>query len=520
MPNDKPLDPHRSDLIVGVVGAGAMGRGIMQVAAEGGMHVIAYDMQPGAAAKAREFVVGMLERGVAKRSLTAEAAAAAAARISVATSIGDLTAAHLVVEAIVERLDVKQALFVELDALCPPETILASNTSSLPITAIAAKCKHPERVAGLHFFNPVPLMKLVEVIPGIRTAPAVTDALMVIARRMTREPVRCTDSPGFIVNHIGRAYVPEAARIVSEGVASPFAIDRIMTGAAGFKMGPFQLQDLVGADVSVSVMESLLGQFYGEPMYAPQSIQRLRVDGGLYGQKTGAGWYTYAEGRRVDPPMPAVPSVKPARIWIKPSPRHLELQEPLRALLMQVGVDVETGQEPSADAAILLTQIGYDLTTAIVDLKLDAARTVAVDVLFGVDKGPLTMMVTPATSPAIRDGVHAALGLSKLPVFVINDSPGFVAQRVVAHIINVACQIAQRQVATPADIDKSAKLGLAYPHGPLAWGDQLGPKRVLHILDCLETFYGEPRYRPSPWLKRRAMLGLSLLTPDSVVASH
>jgi 3-hydroxybutyryl-CoA dehydrogenase len=513
-----PLDPRRSDLVVAVVGAGAMGRGIMQVAAEGGMQVIAYDVQPGAAAKARAFVVGMLERGVAKRTLGPEAAAAAAERITVADGFGDLKAAHLVVEAIVERLDVKQALFVELDALCPPETILASNTSSLPITAIASKCRNPERVAGLHFFNPVPLMKLVEVIPGIRTAPSVTDALMVIARRMTREPVRCTDSPGFIVNHIGRAYVPEAARIVSEGVASAFAIDRIMTGAAGFKMGPFQLQDLVGADVSVSVMESLLAQFYGEPMYAPQPVQRLRVDGGLYGQKTGAGWYPYADGRRVDPPMPAVPAVKPARIWIKPSPRHPELQAPLRELLAQSGGDIETGQEPSADAAILLTPIGYDLTTAIVDLKLDATRTVAVDVLFGVDKGPLTLMASPATSPAVMNGVHAALAAGRLPVFVINDSPGFVAQRVVAHIINVACQIAQRQVATPADIDKSAKLGLAYPHGPLTWGDQLGPKRVLHILDCLETFYREPRYRPSPWLKRRAMLGLSLLTPDAALA--
>jgi 3-hydroxybutyryl-CoA dehydrogenase len=511
-----PLDPHRSDLVVGVVGAGAMGRGIMQVAAEGGMRVIAYDMQPGAAAKAREFVVGMLERGVAKRTLSADAAASAAARITVVDAIGDLKSAHLVVEAIVERLDAKQALFVELDALCPPETILASNTSSLPVTAIASKCRNPERVSGLHFFNPVPLMKLVEVIPGIKTAPAVTDALMVIARRMTREPVRCTDSPGFIVNHIGRAYVPEAARLVAEGVGSHHAIDRIMTGAAGFKMGPFQLQDLVGADVSVAVMESLFGQFYGEPMYAPQSIQRLRVDGGLYGQKTGAGWYAYVDGRRVDPAFPVVPTVKPARIWIKPSPRHPELQAPLRALLVQSGVELETGPEPSADAAILLTQIGYDLTTAVVDLKLDATRTVAVDVLFGVDKGPLTLMVTPATSSAISAGVHVALAASKLPVFLVNDSPGFIAQRMVAHLINVACQIAQRQVAAPADIDKSAILGLAYPHGPLSWGDQLGPKRVLHILECLETFYGEPRYRPSPWLKRRAMLGLSLLTPDAV----
>jgi 3-hydroxybutyryl-CoA dehydrogenase len=522
---DARIDPNRADFVVGVVGAGAMGRGIMQVAAEGGLRVIAYDMQPGAAATARTFIVEMLERGVAKRTLTPEAATAAAARITVADTLAGLKVADLVVEAIVERLDAKQALLGELDQLCPPQTILASNTSSLPITAIAAKCQHPERIAGLHFFNPVPLMKLVEVIPGIKTAPEVTEALMVIARRMTREPVRCTDSPGFIVNHIGRAYVPEAARIVAEGIASPATVDRIMTGAAGFKMGPFQLQDLVGADVSVAVMESLLGQFYGEPMYAPQSIQRLRVDGGLYGQKAGGGWYAYAEGRRVEPALPTVPGVMPARIWIKPSPRHPELQAPLAALLVQSGVALDPGREPAAGSAIVLTQIGYDLTTAIIDLKLNPARTVAIDVLFGTDDGgehrarprPLTMMVTPATSAAVRDGVHAALAATKLPVFVINDSPGFVAQRIVAHLINVSCQIAQRQIASPADIDRSAKLGLAYPHGPLAWGDQLGPKRVLGILDCLHAFYQEPRYRPSPWLKRRAMLGLSLLTPDGAV---
>ena len=170
-----------------------MGRGIIQVAVEGGMHVVVYDRQPGAAVNARDFVVGMLQRGVAKGTLTAEAAASAAGRISVVEELSALKSAHLVVEAIVERLDAKQALFAELDSFCPPATILASNTSSLPITAIAAKCQHPERVAGLHFFNPVPLMKLVEVIPGIKTAPAVTAVLMVIARRMTRQPVVCAD---------------------------------------------------------------------------------------------------------------------------------------------------------------------------------------------------------------------------------------------------------------------------------------------------------------------------------------
>ncbi len=500
-------------LKVGVVGAGAMGRGIAQVSVEGGLDVVLFDAQTGAAAKARDFIGSMIERGVAKGTRTAAQAAEVMARVTVLDTSGDLKTCDIIVEAIVEKLDAKQALFAELDALCGPDTILASNTSSLPITAIAARCKHPERVAGLHFFNPVPLMKLVEVIPGLKTAPAVTARLMEVSRLMTREPVLCTDSPGFIVNHIGRAYVPEAARIVSEGIATFDEIDRIMTATIGMRMGPFQLLDLVGADVSVAVMESLYGQFYQEPMYAPQPMLRARVDGGMYGQKSGAGWYQYKDGKRVDPAPKAAPSARPKSVWVYPSKSHADLQVPLIALFEKSGVPVETGEKPSADALVVITPIGYDVTTAIYDLKLDGARTVAVDVVFGVD-GPRTLMVTPATVPAMRDAAHGLLAADGGGVVVINDSPGFIAQRIVAHIINVGCQIAQRGVASPEDIDKGAKLGLAYPMGPLAWGDKIGAGRVNFILERLAAFYGEPRYRPSPWLKRRVQLGLSLLTPD------
>ncbi|MFZ4809320.1 MAG: 3-hydroxyacyl-CoA dehydrogenase [Hyphomicrobiaceae bacterium] len=503
-----PWEASRPDLAVGVVGTGAMGRGIMQVAALGGLSVIAYDAKAGAADAAVAYVAQMIGRLVDKGTVTKAAADAAVARLAVAARLEDLAGCHLVVEAAAERLDVKRTIFAELDRLTPPSTILASNTSSLPITAIAAATARPERVAGLHFFNPVPLMKLVEVVPGLRTAPWVTAALVTIARRMTREPIVCADSPGFVVNHIGRAYVPEAARIQSEGIATHAEIDAIMTGAPGFRMGPFALLDLIGADVSVSVMESLWSQFYAEPMYATQPALRLRVDGGLYGQKTAAGWYGYEGGKRQEVALPVTPQARPRSVWIGGDDAGAGA---LAALLQAAGV--ARADEPETADVHMLALVGPCLAEALDATPADPARTVAVDMLFG-PAGPRTLMISPATDPAVRDKAHGALGADGTPVVVVNDSPGFVAQRIVAHIVNVGCQIAQRAIATPADIDTGARLGLSYPLGPLAFGDRLGARRVLAILESLERFYREPRYRPSPWLKRRALLDLPLTSPE------
>jgi len=508
-----PFDANAADVTVGVVGTGSMGRGIMQVAAQGGMRVVAYDEKAGAAEAAKAYIAKTLDGLVQKGRVPADDAKGAVDRIAVAASLEEVAKADLIIEAIVERLDVKQAVFARLDELCSPDTIIASNTSSLPITAIAAKCKRPERVGGMHFFNPVPLMRLVEIIPGLKTAPWVTEAMTAIGRRMTREPVLCTDSPAFLVNHVGRAFVPESQRILSEGIASAAEIDRILTGAPGFRMGPFALSDLVGIDVQHSVMESIFALFYNEPAFAPFPVSAQRVAGGLYGQKTGAGWYTYKDGKRVEPPPAPVPAARPKSVWVRPSEHHPDLQAPLIDLFKQAGVAVESGTKPSGQALIVVTPIGWDLTTAIVDLKLDARRTVAVDVLFGM-KGPRTLMVTPGTDPAFRDAAHGLLAADGQSVVAINDSPGFVAQRVVAQIVNIGCGVAQRAIATPADIDKGTKLGLGYPFGPLEWGDRLGAGRVLHILERLHAFYGEPRYRPSPWLKRRAALGLPLSAPE------
>jgi 3-hydroxybutyryl-CoA dehydrogenase len=507
------FNAHATDLVVAVIGTGTMGRGIVQVAAQGGLRVIAYDEKPGAATIAKDYIAKVLAGLVEKGRLSASDAKAAVDRISIAHSLEDCAKANVVVEAIIERLDIKQSLFQRLDQLCAPNVILASNTSSLPVTAIAAKCQHPERVGGMHFFNPVPLMKLVEVIGGLKTAPWVTDALMTLGRRMTRDPVLCIDSPGFIVNHAGRAYTTEAPRILTENIAQHWEIDRILTGAPGFKLGLFALADMVGIDVGFAVMESLYQQFQHEPAYAPNPLSALRAAGGLYGQKTGAGWYAYKDGKRVEPEIAPAPKSLPKSVWVRPSEQHPELIVPLVEIFKKSGVTVETSAQPTKDALVVLCQIGYELSTAIQDLRMDPARTVAVDVLFGM-KGPRTLMVTPGTDPQMRDAAQALLASDGQPVIVINDSPGFVAQRVVAMIVNVGCNIAQRAIATPADIDKGARLGLGYPFGPLEWGDLLGPKRVLHILECLHTFYADPRYRPSPWLKRRAMLGLPLSAPE------
>jgi 3-hydroxybutyryl-CoA dehydrogenase len=508
-----PFDPNALDLTVAVVGTGTMGRGIMQVSAQSGMRVLAYDEKPGAAQAAKDTIAKTLAGLVEKGRLPEADAKAAVARIAVAKDLAEVAGADVVIEAIIEQLEAKQALFAKLEAHARPDAILASNTSSIPITAIASKLKHPERVGGMHFFNPVPLMRLVEVIPGLRTAQWVTDAMMALGKRMTREPVLCTDSPAFLVNHVGRGFVPESQRILTECVASAADIDRILTGAPGFKMGPFALADMVGIDVQHSVMESIYGQFYGEPAYAPMNLSALRAAGGMLGRKTGAGWFTYDNGKAVTPPLAPAPGTRPKSVWVLPSKNHPELQEPLIELFKQAGAKLETGDKPSDEALIVITPVGYDLTTAVTELKLDGKRSVAVDVLFGM-KGPRTLMVTPAIDPAMREAAHGLVAADGQPVVVINDSPGFVAQRVVAMIVNIGCAVAQRGIATPADIDKATRLGLGYPYGPIEWGDELGPKRVLFILERLHAFYGEPRYRPNPWLKRRAMLGLPLSAPE------
>jgi len=487
-----------------------MGRGIAQIAAQAGSTVRLMDAQAGAAEKAREAICTQWDKLVEKGRLEAAAAAAHKDRLLLAGTLADLAGCDLVVEAIVERLDVKRALFAELEALVPAQTVLASNTSSLSVTAIAAALKHPERLAGFHFFNPVPLMKVVEVIAGLKTSPGVCESLSQYARQMGHTPVQAQDTPGFIVNHAGRGYGTEALRIVSEGVADFATIDRILRDQAGFKLGPFELMDLTALDVSHPVMESIYHQYYEEARYRPSVITAQRLAGGMLGRKTGEGFYRYADGAMQVPAEAARPQVAELPpVWVSPrASRRAELLQ----LLKNLGAKIETGASASPQALTLVAPLGFDITTVAVVERLDPARTVGIDMLIDDAATKRRVLATnPATRSDMRDAAHALFARDGKAVSVIRDSGGFVTQRVVATIVNIASDICQQGICSPKDLETAVTLGLGYPLGPLAMGDRYGPTNVLEVLFNMQTVYGDQRYRPSPWLRRRGAIGLSLM---------
>jgi 3-hydroxybutyryl-CoA dehydrogenase len=499
---------------VGVAGAGAMGRGIAQIAAQAGSVVRLYDTQPGAVERALQELGSQWDRLLEKGRLDAAAVQSAKERLRSAATLRDLADCDLVIEAVVERLDVKQSLFAELEAIVGADAVLASNTSSLSVTAIAAGLQRPQRVAGYHFFNPVPLMKVVEVIAGIKTDAAVCEGLTAYARQMGHTPVQAQDTPGFIVNHAGRGYNTEALRIASEGVADFATIDRILRDQVGFRLGPFELMDLTGLDVSHPVMESIFRQYYDEPRYRPSVITAQRVAGNVLGRKTGEGFYRYVDGKAqvaAEPAAPRVDELPP--VWVSTrAARRAELFQ----LLKDLGARVETGQSPSLQALTLVAPLGFDVTTVAVVERLDPARTVGIDLLVEDSATKRRVLATnPATRADMRDAAHALFARDGKPVSVIRDSAGLVTQRVVATIVNIAADICQQRICSPKDLETAVTLGLGYPLGPLAMGDRWGPTNVLEVLFNMQTVYGDPRYRPSPWLRRRGAIGLSLLQEEA-----
>ena len=275
-----------------IVGTGIMGMGIAQIAAQADIQVLLYDAKAGAAEQGRHSLQAMLEKLTARGKFSDDELQAMLNRLTVVQELSQIATAEIVVEAIIENLDIKKQLFAQLEEVVTADTILATNTSSLSVTAIAADCEYPERVAGFHFFNPVALMKIVEIIPGLSTQQSVIDALTDLAKRMGHLGVVAKDTPGFIVNHGGRAYGTEALKILGEGVASFEQIDRILREGAGFRMGPFELLDLTGIDVSHPVMESIYDQFYHEARYRPHPLTRQMLVGKKLGRKVGGGFIT------------------------------------------------------------------------------------------------------------------------------------------------------------------------------------------------------------------------------------
>ena len=495
---------------VGIVGAGAMGRGIAQIAAQAGSQVHLFDVNAAAVQQAHAAVLAQWDKLLEKGRIDAAQHQAYKASLQPAATLADLAPCDLVIEAAIERLDIKCKLFADLEDIVGPDAVLATNTSSLSVTAIGAGLKRPQRLAGYHFFNPVPLMKVVEVIAGLKTDPAVCVGLSAYAREMGHTPVQAQDTPGFIVNHAGRAYGTEALRIVGEGVADFATIDRILKDQVGFKLGPFELMDLTALDVSHPVMESVYHQYYEEDRYRPSVITAQRLAGGVLGRKTGEGFYKYADGLMLqtpEAPAPVVQDMPP--VWVSPrASRRAELLQ----LLKDLGARIETGASPSSTAITFVAPLGFDITTVAVVERLDPARTIGIDMLIDDAATKRRVLATnPATRTDIRDAAHALMARDGKAVSVIRDSGGFVTQQVIASIVNIAADICQQRICTPGDLEKAVTLGLGYPLGPLAMGDRYGPTNVLEVLFNMQTVYGDQRYRPSPWLRRRGAIGLSLM---------
>jgi 3-hydroxybutyryl-CoA dehydrogenase len=497
---------------IAVIGSGAMGRGIAQLFASAGVEVLLHDSRSEAIEQALIHNRDLLERAAAKGKLSAEALAGTLARMRAAPRLQDLAGCDLLIEAIVENLEAKQALFRELESLVSAEAVLASNTSSLSISLIASGCERPERVAGFHFFNPVPLMKIAEVVRGERTAPEVIERLSALAEQAGHFVAVTPDSPGFLVNHAGRAYGPEALRILAEGIATPAQIDRILKDSLGFRMGPFELFDLVGLDISHAVMESIHQQFYQDPRYTPSALVPTRLAAGLLGRKSGQGFYRYQDGRVDEDVQAELPQVAIDRpFWLDCQDQALRAK--VVAVLEHAGAVLEQGARPSANAICLLTPLGEDASSVIARQQLPVARSLAVDTFAGFDTRRV-LMRQPGLDAAVLAQARQALGADGVPVEVINDSPGFIAQRVLAGIVNLGCEIAQRRIADPATLDRAVQLALGYPHGPLGFGDHYGALKIEQILRGLHDLYQEPRYRVSPWLRRRVQLGLPLTTAE------
>jgi 3-hydroxybutyryl-CoA dehydrogenase len=497
--------------IVGVVGAGAMGSGIAQVVAAAGHEVRLFDNRPGAAAQAVEGVRSTFDRLAGKGRMDADAAGRAADRLAAVNALNDLEPCGLVIEAIVEDLAAKRSLFEALESVVAPGAVLATNTSSISITALAAGLRHPGRVLGLHFFNPPPLMALVEVVSGLETDAAVAASLHATAAAWGKRPVHARSTPGFIVNRVARPFYAEALRLLGEGAADVATLDAVMRDAGGFRMGPFELMDMIGHDVNYAVTRSVFDAFHGDPRFAPSLLQLELVQGGRLGRKSGRGFYDHRPEAPAPTPADVVAQSLAGSAWVRSGP---PLAEALAARLRERGVALRLEAShpgPGTVAPFAGTQAGALLvegdgsTATEMALRLGHRHVIVVDlVLDAAAATRIAVSRAAGCSDAAARSASALLQGAGLHVNELKDLPALAVLRTVAMLANEAADAVHQGVATAAEVDRAMRHGVNYPLGPLAWAERLGWARVVGALDRLAAFYGDGRYRASPWLRLQA----------------
>jgi 3-hydroxybutyryl-CoA dehydrogenase len=498
-----------SDSTVLVVGAGIMGAGIAQVAAMAGHPVGLFDMREGAAAEAIRQLGVSLDKLAAKGKLKPDAVQTTLARLRPVTALAQAQDASLVVEAIVEDRDVKRALFKQLEAVVADDCILATNTSSISVTALANGLRHPGRCVGMHFFNPVPLMKLVEVVSGLQTHAAVAQSIFELAQSWGKVPVHARSTPGFIVNRIARPFYAETLALLLERSAEPQVLDACLR-AAGFRMGPCELMDLIGHDTNLAVTTSVFEANYYDKRFTPSLVQRELVDGGLLGRKTGMGFYRYPDG------APALPAIVQADLTATQSVvvhGHGELADQWANRLSKL-----LGQAPSRHLDSERLGLSVDgqqlvLTDGRCAAEVAAATHCPDVVVF--DRLPaaeptdgaartLAYACAPRTNEQWRVQARAWLAALGFAPVLVADTPGLVVARTLAMLINEAADAVQQGVCSEASADAAMKLGVNYPAGPFEWLSTWDTAAVVSVLDALDAHHRGERYRASPWLRHRA----------------
>ena len=548
-----------SGMVIGVAGAGTMGAGIAQVAALAGHAVVLYDLEDAYVQRGLGTLAAAIQRLADKGKLDGETATAAITRVTGTTSTADFAPCGLVIEAAPEDIGIKQSLFKAVEAVAAPEAVLATNTSTLSVARIAAGLARPGRVCGMHFFNPAPLMPLVEVIRGPATEADAAALVTALATAWGKTPVAAADRPGFIVNRVARPFYGEALRALGEGLADAAAIDRLARDA-GFPMGPFELMDLIGIDVNFAAASSVYEGFFQDPRFRPHPIQRMMVESGRLGRKTGQGYYGYdargamvaaaaANGGSAAGERPAggggtedLPSM--ANVLILAAPGQTEadvLAERLRsggAAVAIADTDAHLELEARQADALIDLQPSWDAARAerltryarwlrrgrplLVNTETVSATRVAAAIgglgrperLLGftllppLDKrGCLEVMAARQTDVAVRPAAEALWRTAGLDAVWIGDTVGGILPRMVACLAAEAMTAVMDGTATAEGVDEAMRLGTRYPRGPLEWMAILGAGRVAAILDALAADQGEDRYRVPPLLRRRVETG-------------